>query len=131
MLPTYHLQHDAKILLLTIPGCAMLWSQGNRVGRLSLLFTCAAIVINGDMFSVIRILLTHSILVPHPNFGSELATAMLTRPAPLILFAAGIFYVWTVVTRGALPIEVKNGQQKGPDHGLARGRSNAANANCR
>jgi hypothetical protein len=131
MLPTYHLQHDAKILLLTIPGCAMLWSQGNRVGRLSLLFTCAAIVINGDMFSVIRILLTHSILVPHPNFGSELATAMLTRPAPLILFAAGIFYVWTVATRGALPIEVKNGQQKGPDHGLARGRSNAANANCR
>src|SRR6202012_354937 len=26
MLVTYHRQHDAKLLLLTIPACAMLWS---------------------------------------------------------------------------------------------------------
>jgi hypothetical protein len=121
MLPTYHLQHDAKILLLAIPACAMLWSQRNRVGRLSLLFTGAAIVINGGIFSVIRILLARSILVPQANFASELATAVLTRPAPLILLAASIFYLCRLATRGTLQIELINEQHKGLDHGLARG----------
>ena len=32
MLPIYHLQHDAKLLILTIPACAMLWSEGGIIG---------------------------------------------------------------------------------------------------
>ena len=81
MLPIYHLQHDAKILLLTIPACAMLWSQRNPIGRLSLLFTGAAIVINGDIFAAIRMVMTRGILVPEPNLASEFAPAV--SPAQL------------------------------------------------
>lgn len=70
----------------------------------------------------------------HPRsageFPSELATAVLTRPAPLILLAASIFYLCRLATRGTLQIELKNEQHKGLDHGLARGGSNAANARC-
>ena len=113
MLPTYHLQHDAKILLLTIPACAMLWSQRNPIGRLSLLFTGAAIVINGDFFSAIRIVLTRGILVPEPNLASELATAVLTRPAPLILLATAIFYLCRYATRGRLQIELRKDSAAG------------------
>jgi hypothetical protein len=107
MLPTYHLQHDAKLLLLTIPACAMLWSQRNPVGRLALLFTSAAIVISGDIFSGVRIVLTHGILVPKANLPSELTTAVLTRPAPLILLATAIFYLCRYAVRGALQIEFR------------------------
>jgi len=107
MLPTYHLQHDAKILLLTIPACAMLWSQRNAIGRLALLLTTAAIVINGDIFSAIRIVLTRGIVVPEPNLASELATAVLTRPAPLILLATAIFYLCRYATRETSQIELR------------------------
>jgi hypothetical protein len=109
MLPTYHLQHDAKILLLTIPACAMLWSQRNALGRWSLLVTSAAIVINGDIFSFIRIMLTRGILVPKANLLSELTTAVLTRPAPLILLVTAVFYLWSYATRTTPETESRKG----------------------
>jgi hypothetical protein len=113
MLPTYHLQHDAKLLLLTIPACAMLWSQRNAVGHLSFVCTCAAIVINGDIFSYIRIALTRRILVPQPNFPSELMTAVLTRPAALILLATAAFYLWRYATNGVSRLDSKMGNAAG------------------
>jgi hypothetical protein len=103
MLPIYHLQHDAKLLMLTVPACAMLWAEGGRVGRLAVFFTAAGIVINGDIFSFIRIMLTRHFLVPQPNWPSQILTVVLTRPAPLILLSMAVFYLW-VYTR--LPVVV-------------------------
>lgn len=94
MLPTYHLQHDAKILMLTIPACSMLWSRRRPLGRIALLLTTLVIVINGDIFSGIRIVLTRSILIPRSDFPSRLATAVLTRPAPVALLAIAVFFLW-------------------------------------
>jgi hypothetical protein len=93
MLPTYHFQHDAKLLLLTIPACAILWSKRGLLGWLSLIVTGAGILLNGDIFSAMRILLTRGILVPQPTFASRLTTMVLTRPAPLILLTTTIFYL--------------------------------------
>jgi hypothetical protein len=94
MLPTYHFQHDAKLLLIAIPACAMLWAKGTRTGKLAFIVTLAAIVINGDIFSAIRILLTHDIVVPQPDFVSRLMTLVFTRPAPLVLLVMTLFYAW-------------------------------------
>jgi hypothetical protein len=94
MLPTYHFQHDAKLLLLTIPGCAMLWARRGRIGWMAMLITTAAIVINGDIFSGIRIWVTRNMLVPQSSLGSQFATAVITRPAPLILLLTAAFFLW-------------------------------------
>lgn len=36
MLPIYHRRHDARLLLLMIPACAVLWSEGRRRGLMAL-----------------------------------------------------------------------------------------------
>ena len=101
MLPTYHFQHDAKLLLLTIPACAMLLVRkgrgSGRIGWMAMLVTTAAIVINGDIFSGIRILFTRNMLVPQSSLGSKFVTAAITRPAPLILLATAAFFLWALM----------------------------------
>jgi hypothetical protein len=93
VLPTYHFQHDAKLLLIAIPACAILWSKSGRPARLALFLSLSAILINGDLFSAIRILLTRNIIVPHAGFISHLTTLILTRPSPLVLLAMAVFYL--------------------------------------
>ncbi len=97
MLPTYHMQHDAKLLLLAVPACAMMWASGGKPGKLAIVVTGAAIVINGDIFSALRITLTHRFIVPQPHLLSEALTVLLTRPAPLILLVTAGFYLWIYV----------------------------------
>jgi hypothetical protein len=97
MLPSYHLQHDTKLILLSIPACAMLWARRGWIGWLSMVITGAGILITGDIFSAARILLTGQFSVPKPNFTSRLATVLLTRPAPLILVAMAVFFLVVMV----------------------------------
>ncbi len=49
MLPVYHRPHDAKLLLLTLPACAMLLAEGKLTGRIALLLNSAAIVLTSDL----------------------------------------------------------------------------------
>jgi hypothetical protein len=113
MLPTYHFQHDAKLLLLTIPACAMLWVRKGRVsgkvGWMAMLVTTAAIVINGDIFSGLRILLTRNMLVPQSSPGSKFATALITRPAPLILLVTAAFFLWALMKEPRNPRDTRAG----------------------
>jgi hypothetical protein len=105
VLPTYHFQHDAKLLMIAIPACAMLWAERRRTGNLALVVTLAAILVNGDILSAFRILLTRGIIVPQPNFLSRLMTLTLTRPAPVVLLAMAIFFLWTYMRlRESAPI---------------------------
>lgn len=93
MLPSYHLQHDAKLIMLCIPACAMLWAKRGWIGWISMLITGAGIVVNGDLFSGARVLLTRPFIVPNPNFTSRLTTVLLTRQAPLMLMAMAAFFL--------------------------------------
>ena len=101
MLPTYHFQHDAKIILLTIPACSLLWAKRGALGWTSLLVTGTGIVMCGDVFTGTRILLTRSFMVPGTGFASRLTTVILTRPAPLILLVMAVFYL-IALTRHSL-----------------------------
>jgi len=112
MLPTYHLQHDAKIILLTIPACAMLWKRKNRLGRVCMVITSAAIIICGDIFTFARLVLTRLIAVPHTGALSELATVVLTRPAALILLATAITYLWAYAIGAARPLNAEVRQEE-------------------
>jgi Glycosyltransferase family 87 len=100
MLPVYHLQHDAKLIMLAIPGCALLWAEGGMLGWIALLITGACIGINGDIFTGIRIAFTHQFVMPQPNLAGKITTVMLTRPGPIALLVMSMFYLWMYMRRG-------------------------------
>src|ERR1035437_1688819 len=95
MLPFYHRQYDAKLLLLAVPACALLWAEGGLIGRLALLVTAAGFVFNGDIFMAIVISLTSHL--PTTVLGGQIQAVALVFPAPLILLVMSVFYLWVYV----------------------------------
>ena len=47
LLATYHRPYDSRLLLLSVPACAMLWAEGKLAGWLALLGSTAAIAMTG------------------------------------------------------------------------------------
>lgn len=90
MLPVYHRTYDARLLVLAVPACAMLWREQrapgrSRLGGAALLLTIAAIVLTGDIFWIVFFQITHY---------SGWAVVFGMFPAPIALLALGIFYLW-------------------------------------
>jgi hypothetical protein len=99
MLPVYHRQYDAKLLLLTVPACAMLWAEGGPIAWIALLVTTAGVVLTGDIPSAILIILSNHLHVGVAGTLGKILTVALMRSAPLILLVMGIFYLWVYVRR--------------------------------
>lgn len=110
MLITYHRQHDAKLLLLTVPACAMLWAEGGPTRWVALVANSAGILITGDIPATALSILTGQLHVQSGFFG-HLKTALLVRPAPLILLFIAAFYLWIYLRRSALAPETANGAE--------------------
>jgi hypothetical protein len=81
LLPLYHHVYDAKILLLTIPACALLCAEGRKVlpG-----LTILAFVLTADVPLVMFRRMFQSLQVP----------VLEVFPIPLTLLALGIGYLW-------------------------------------
>jgi hypothetical protein len=94
LLPLYHRPHDAKILLLTIPACAMLWAEGGLTAWAALLFTGGGIVVTSELPLIV---LQGFPMAPASGIKAEMLTLLTTRPAPLILFAESLFYLYLYV----------------------------------
>jgi hypothetical protein len=103
MLVTYHRSYDAKLLLLTIPACALLWAEGGLIGWLSLVLNSAGIVFTGDIPLAILARLTGNLNASTASFAGKILAVALARPAPLILLAMSIFYLWVYVRRVPAP----------------------------
>lgn len=100
MLPIYHRQYDAKLLLLAVPACAMLWAEGRLVGRLAVLMTTGAPLVTGDLSSAVYLGVIHGLHQPGKGLpGSLLITAQVVLP-PLVLLATGCFYLRVYAQRG-------------------------------
>lgn len=99
MLPVYHRLYDAKLLLLTVPACAMLWAEGGPVGWIALLVNTAGVVLTGDIPTAILTVYWNGLHVSPTGIGGKMLSIVLVRPAPLILLAMGIFYLWAYVRR--------------------------------
>jgi hypothetical protein len=93
MLVTYHRSYDAKLLLLSVPACAMLWIEGGAVGWTALLVTVAGVLFTGDIPLAILMHLTRHLYAPTAGILGKTAIAIATRPAPPILFVVAIFYL--------------------------------------
>jgi hypothetical protein len=107
MLPVYHHLYDSKILLLTVPACAMLWAEGGLIGRLALLVTAAGFVLNGDVTWAIVLGLIGRLHMPPPGLSEQLLIAVQVFPAPLILLVIGVFYLWVYARRSSEAVAVQ------------------------
>lgn len=93
MLPAYHHPYDAKLLVLTVPACATLWAKRGARRWVALAMTAAAILVTSDVPIVVVTQMTKSIPTSVSTLGGQLTLLML-NPAPLVLLAAGCFYLW-------------------------------------
>jgi hypothetical protein len=85
LLPVYHRQQDTKLLLLTIPACAMIWADGGLTTKwLALLVSVAGLVFTGDILWLLLDVV----------FKAHLTAAERIFPVPLALLAISFFYLW-------------------------------------
>jgi hypothetical protein len=98
LLPVYHRPHDAKILLLTIPACAMLWAEGGPIAWTALGLNGAGVLVTADAPLAMLGILTGKIQLSASPWG-KLMAVLLTRPVPIVLLAMSIFYVWVYARR--------------------------------
>jgi len=99
MLPIYHRLYDAKLLLLTVPACAMLLAEGGLIGRLALVLNSAAFVLTGDLSWGIILGIIRHLHVPATGLSAQMVIAAQAFPVPLILLVLGVFYLWIYVRR--------------------------------
>jgi hypothetical protein len=102
LLPVYHRSYDAKVLLLSIPACAMLWSRGGMIRWLALAFNTLAIVFTSDLAWIFFSFVVGR-LRPHALWITDaVLNAMIVFPAPIALLATGILYLWLYIREAAI-----------------------------
>ena len=99
LLPVYHRQSDASLLLLTIPACSMLWAKGGKTGKMALAVSAIALLITGDVTWGIFLALLGKVPMPNTELSGHILTALQMFPAPLILLIVCVFYLWVFVRR--------------------------------
>jgi hypothetical protein len=101
MLPVYHRLNDAKLLLLTVPACAMLWAEGGAIGWLALTVNTAAFVLTGDLPWIVLLSLIRILRLSSTGLSGQILAIVLVFPTPLILLVTGVFYLWVYTRHGA------------------------------
>lgn len=99
MLPVYHRCYDAKLLLLTIPACVMLWGKRGAIGWWALTLNLAAILLTSDFFWIIFF---HLAKYSGPVVGAAMF------PIPVILLALGLFYLSVYLKSGVVLVSPPN-----------------------
>jgi len=109
-LPLYHRSHDARILLLTIPACALLWAERGAIGWLAVLLNAAGTLSVGEIPSMIRLNLLGKLPPSTPGLWGKIPMAILARPVPLVLLLTAVFYLWVYFRRA---FEYENAETDG------------------
>ena len=105
LLITYHRPWDAKLVMLAIPPCCMLWAGRDRLGKIAFSITAAAVLFAGDFPLAVFKTLADSLHVSTAGFGRQLLTVVLIRPESIALLAMGVFYLWTYLRTAAIHAE--------------------------
>jgi hypothetical protein len=99
MLPVYHRSYDARLLLLTVPACAQLWSKGVTIARFALLVNAAGVVMTGDLTWAFILSIINNLHLSTAGFCGQILTFVQVIPAPVTLLMLAIFYL-SVYMRG-------------------------------
>ena len=100
MLPVYHRLYDAKIMIVAIPACAMLWARKGAKARIALSLTVAAILLtSGFPWAIFFQILKH-ISAPNTAYTAMVLTVLQVFPVPLTLLAFAIFFLYAYFKSG-------------------------------
>jgi len=105
MLVTYHRPWDAKLVMLAVPACAILWAEGGVTRWLAFLITTAGFVLTGDVPLAALVIIADKLRVSTTGIVGQMQTVLLNRPATLILLVMSIFYLWVYLRRAPNPAE--------------------------
>jgi hypothetical protein len=113
MLVTYHRAYDAKLLLLTVPACALLWAEGGLIGWIALVVNSAGIVLTSDIPAAMLLILAKNMHISPVGLYGQIMTVVLVEPAPLILLMMCIFYLWVYLRRDCSRAAAEDGEPNG------------------
>ena len=109
MLPVYHRQYDAKLIILAIPALAILWARRDKLAWIGLVVTTAAFVLNGDIPWAFFITAVGKLHLSAATSYGRLLTAVWDFPVPLSLLLMGTFYLW-IYARSSLTADAAKNQ---------------------
>jgi hypothetical protein len=112
MLPVYHRQYDTKLLLLTVPACAMLMAEGGRIGKLAVLVNASAFVFTADLPWIVILSVIGNLQPAATGFAKQISAAIQILPTPLMLLITGIFYLWVYVRRSSILTPPESGSSQ-------------------
>lgn len=97
LLVTYHRAYDARLLLLAVPSCSMIWAKGGVKGRAAATVTTAAVFFTGEVPLAFLNPFLHRLHIGTGSLTGKLGTVLLMRLAPLSLLAMCLFFMWIFV----------------------------------
>jgi hypothetical protein len=103
LLVTYHRVYDAKLVLLTVPACAMLWARGGRAKWIALGLSAAGVVVCSDIPLILLEVLTEKLHLSTTVLSGQILTVVLGRPATDMLMLMGVFYLWAYARNAFFP----------------------------
>lgn len=99
MLPVYHRAYDAKLLMLVVPACALLWREGGRMKWLAGVLTTLAMLSTADVTASFLLGVMNGMQGSLKSGTGRLLTAFVFHPDALVLLATGVFYLWAYFLR--------------------------------
>jgi hypothetical protein len=99
LLINYHRLWDAKLVMLAIPACCLLWAEGGPLGKVAIWITSIAAFMTGEISLVLFGMVSGSLHVNTNGILAQAITVALIRPASLALLAMGVFYLWAYLQR--------------------------------
>jgi len=120
MLPVYHRLDDAKLLLLAVPACAMLWKSGGSKAWAALATTAGGLFFTAAFAWITFFVLLKKIRLPNNEYVNSLLIAAQILPAPIMLLILASFFLWVYLRHSDGQLhEIEVGGQT--NHGLKSG----------
>ena len=99
MLPVHHHLYDTKLLLLTVPACALLWAEGGCVAWVALAVNLAVFAATGDVSWTVVYRFIDNLHPSAMGLPGWTLSAMQALPVPLLLLVMSLFYLWIYARR--------------------------------
>ncbi len=104
MLPVYHRMYDARLMLLAVPACAILWASRGPRAWWAVAFSAASLFVTSAIPWALFLQLLPHLRLPGSLGSSEALLILQVVPVPLTLLATGMFYLWVYLRPGSVVV---------------------------
>jgi len=112
MLPFYHRQYDARLIMLTLPAAMLLWSRRGRLGKIALVLSVVGFALTADLVWVTYLFVVTRLGLGATGLSGTVHIAILATPLPLLLLATAVFYLHAASLSNAEPHKLAGGPQQ-------------------